>query len=313
MDQATYAIAGWDDRYETSESRKRKGPLSWVALPTQRDDRSQSYVTKHPRACELMAAFTAMLQVAARLDRRGVLADENGPLDADDLATMTNLPAEAFEVAFEVLTEPRIRWLEEVVDVSHNLPESAGVAADGGTSCGGVPVDAGVHEKTGPTETEHETEHEQNKTEQNETEQGSSGSSSNGRNVGNRQGAGGRSADSDSSESRSGASGSDSLKGPIRREAARLKYFGRVEGLFGRNGTGEGSHPRGSPQWESDQTSAMNWFDEVIWPADAGQTSAECRGRLDGMMKLIGQAQRKNKPMAWLTDRVKKEFQGVTI
>lgn len=43
---------------------------------------------------------------------RGILADGDGPLDADDLADKTSFPVEIFEIALEVLVDPKFGWLE---------------------------------------------------------------------------------------------------------------------------------------------------------------------------------------------------------
>jgi hypothetical protein len=63
----------------------------------------------------VFCAFTLMLEVAAKMPARGVLADEEGPLDAEDLADATGFPAEIFAKAFEVLTDDALKicWLEK--------------------------------------------------------------------------------------------------------------------------------------------------------------------------------------------------------
>jgi len=59
-------------------------------------------------------AWELIVQVASKMPVRGVLANENGPLDAEDLAARTGAPQAAFVRAFDVLTGAKIGWLEVV-------------------------------------------------------------------------------------------------------------------------------------------------------------------------------------------------------
>jgi hypothetical protein len=45
---------------------------------------------------------------------RGLLVDEDEPLTPEDLADMTGFPAAIFHLAFTVLTQPNIGWIERV-------------------------------------------------------------------------------------------------------------------------------------------------------------------------------------------------------
>jgi hypothetical protein len=80
------------------------------ALPD--GDKGFRRVAKHERCVELFAAWILIIQVASKMPERGLLVD--GPLDAEDLADKTGFPAEIFHLAFTVLTEPKIGWLERV-------------------------------------------------------------------------------------------------------------------------------------------------------------------------------------------------------
>jgi hypothetical protein len=136
-----YQIKGWQEHFENHESRKVKG-VRWVALPNKHDGKSfrriaqlRDVLPELPGTPGCLAAFSAwvlILQVASKMPTRGVLADEDGPLDASDLAAMTGFPEEIFSYAFKVLTDAKIGWLEEVSEVqkteespaiSRNLPE----------------------------------------------------------------------------------------------------------------------------------------------------------------------------------------------
>ena len=125
----TYRIRGWTEHFETSESRKLKGPLKWVAIKTKHDGKTYRQLMNHPRAAAVYGAWVLIVTVAGKCPVHGVLADEDGPLTADDLANKTGLSAEHFTEAFQVLSVSPFRWLEPV-DSTGNLLESAGIPAD---------------------------------------------------------------------------------------------------------------------------------------------------------------------------------------
>ena len=114
-----YRIKDWATHFENAESRKYK-QLRWLPLPNKHDGRGFRRMAKHPRKVELLAAWTIILQFASKAPQRGTLADEDGPLTAEDLADVTDFPAEIFTLAFEVLSEDRIGWIEIVPDAPAN-------------------------------------------------------------------------------------------------------------------------------------------------------------------------------------------------
>lgn len=126
-----FRIKHWEEHFENHESRKVKG-VRWVALPNKHDGKGYRRVAQHPEGVQIFCAWTLILQVASKMPTRGVLADEDGPLDSDDLSVMTGFPAAIFDSAFKLLTEPKIGWLEEVEAgaeaaeppaISRHLPE----------------------------------------------------------------------------------------------------------------------------------------------------------------------------------------------
>lgn len=128
----TYRINDWDKHFENHESRKVKRSY-WVPIPNKHDGKSYRRIAAHPEGVAVFAAWILILEAASKMPVRGVLADEDGPLDADDLAAMTGFPAAIFEAAFRLLPEDRVGWL--VMDeakprrrkspaISRNLPQS---------------------------------------------------------------------------------------------------------------------------------------------------------------------------------------------
>ena len=106
-----YSVRGWESQFENSQSRKCTR-LAWVPIPNKHDGKSYRRLIELPNGPAIYAAWILILQVASKCPKRGVLADDDGPLDADDLAAKTGCPAEHFVTAFEVLSSTRIGWLE---------------------------------------------------------------------------------------------------------------------------------------------------------------------------------------------------------
>ncbi|HPC61967.1 MAG TPA: hypothetical protein PKX23_14985 [Verrucomicrobiota bacterium] len=122
-----YCVANWDEKYETHQTGKLN-ERGWVRWPRQLDDLSYRRLAAHPRACEALAAWGVILQVASQ-GEGGWLMRRGEPLTAEDLAWVSGLPAAVFELALPLLASPAIGWLEVVVVV---------VAAAGASPAQGV-------------------------------------------------------------------------------------------------------------------------------------------------------------------------------
>ena len=81
-------------------------------MPNKHDGKSYRRLMRRPDGLAIYAAWILIVQVASKCRPRGVLADDTGPLTADDLAIKTDGPAETFATAMEVLSSPDIGWLE---------------------------------------------------------------------------------------------------------------------------------------------------------------------------------------------------------
>lgn len=132
--KATYRVKDWDKHFENHESRKVKRSY-WVPIPNRHDGKSYRRIASHPDGVQVFAAWILILEAASKMPERGVLADEDGPLDAEDLSSMTGFPAAIFEAAFRLLPQDRIGWLEaeevkprrrKSPGISRNLPASPG-------------------------------------------------------------------------------------------------------------------------------------------------------------------------------------------
>jgi len=107
-----YRVVNWEKYFEFAQSRKVKGPLSWVAITTKLDGRGLRRIQRHPDKHKIFTAWVAILQVAAKRETRGVLVEDGHPLDSNDLADKTGWESEIFDIAFSFLTSDEIRWLE---------------------------------------------------------------------------------------------------------------------------------------------------------------------------------------------------------
>ncbi len=120
-----YRIRDWDTLFENSRSRSYK-KLDWVPIPNRHDGKGFRRLIAYENGPALFAAWVLIVQVGSKCPQRGVLADEDGPLDADDLSLKTGCPADVFAEAFRVLCLPKIGWLEvEEIGAESQLPDSS--------------------------------------------------------------------------------------------------------------------------------------------------------------------------------------------
>lgn len=289
MTPTAIRVHDWSANFETHESRKRIGPLSWVAFTTSHDGKRYRRLTKLKHAAEIYCAWVSIVRVAATCPVRGLLIDSRGDvLTATDLSDITGFPASIFDIGIKALCSREIGWLEVV-----NLPESAAPCRSLPERTRDLPEPAEKvvlpkpnhtePNRTEPNKTEPETE--QYRTEQNRTE--------------SRRGL----ISPDSS-----GSGSFSVKPPASRAHARMHWQHKVSALHGlTRGKNGGRHPEDSPQRKADSTSTDRMFDDTIWPE--GMSLEEGEPRYAKAMALIPQAQSNaDKPMAYLTAQIVKAF-----
>ncbi len=108
----TYRVKDWDRLFEKADTRKCKN-MKWVAVPNKQDGSGFRRVASQERCNELFCAWILILQVASKMPVRGTLYKDR-PLTAKDLAYRTGFPEEIFSLAFTVLVDPEIGWLERV-------------------------------------------------------------------------------------------------------------------------------------------------------------------------------------------------------
>ena len=118
-----YSIRDWDKHFEIAQSRKADR-LTWVAMPNKHDGKSYRRIMRREDGPAIFAAWVLIVEVASKCPIRGVLADDDGPLTAEDLECKTDCPAKVFEDALAYLSSPEIGWIagvptSELPDDSH--------------------------------------------------------------------------------------------------------------------------------------------------------------------------------------------------
>ncbi len=105
-----WIIANWEQHFEISQSRRRAGRLSWVAMPTRHDSRGYRRLIRSEDGVRHFACWVALVQVSARCEDRGTLASDSGEaLTTEDFEAMTDIPADLFDRAIPVLCS--IGWI----------------------------------------------------------------------------------------------------------------------------------------------------------------------------------------------------------
>ncbi|HUU95374.1 MAG TPA: hypothetical protein VM487_06520 [Phycisphaerae bacterium] len=110
----TYRIRNWDQQFENAGSRKVAKRLSWVAMPNSHDGAGYRRIMAERDGVTIYGCWCLIVQVASRCPERGLLLTPDGPIDAEDLAAKTGVPAKQFERAFEILENPKVKWLERI-------------------------------------------------------------------------------------------------------------------------------------------------------------------------------------------------------
>jgi len=108
-----YRVKDWDKHYEKAQTRKCKD-MKWVAIPNKHDGAGYAIVAAHERSCELFAAWILILQTASKMATRGLLYKDGRAITPKDMSRRTRFPEDIFHLAFTVLIESDIGWLERV-------------------------------------------------------------------------------------------------------------------------------------------------------------------------------------------------------
>ena len=106
-----YRIRNWDVHFEVSQSRR--GEHKWVAIPNKHDGKGFRRLIRHERGLEFFGVWVLLVQIASKCPTRGLLADIDGPLTAEDFADKTGVNESLFTEALQLLIGPSIAWVEQ--------------------------------------------------------------------------------------------------------------------------------------------------------------------------------------------------------
>lgn len=125
-DRVLYSITGWTKHFEKSQSR-RVDNVQWVPLPVKHDGLGYRRVMAMKDGMEIYAAWVLIVQVAAKCEKRGVLANDHGkPLTAADIALKTGGKADAISKALQVLSSEDVGWLVAQTQHDTNAVDDVG-------------------------------------------------------------------------------------------------------------------------------------------------------------------------------------------
>jgi len=109
----TYAIKDWNEVFETNITR-RLSSLRYVAFPTRQDSSAFVQLMRSANGIIAYGLFMALVQIAARCPRRGVLEDDRGDWTPARIAKRYGTPIKVVQGAIEMLTSAEIGWLVNV-------------------------------------------------------------------------------------------------------------------------------------------------------------------------------------------------------
>lgn len=135
-------IRDWQKHFEKSDTKKCVH-TKWVPIPNKWDGKSYRRIMRMRDGTAIFCAWILIVQVASRCPKRGILADDDGPLNSVDLADKTGCKSEVFDRAIEVLASKEVGWI-----FFDSSPEIAGNFRDS-------PENAGLQDRTGQDKTEH--------------------------------------------------------------------------------------------------------------------------------------------------------------
>ncbi len=129
-----YSIRDWEKHFECSQS-KRADKLSWVATPNKHDGKSFRRLIQMKNGTALYGAWILIVQVASKCPVRGILADSDGPLNAEDIADKTLTDPKLIQATLDACCSKAIGWIVKDETRSEcDTPES--ISIDGGVPTG---------------------------------------------------------------------------------------------------------------------------------------------------------------------------------
>lgn len=109
-----YVIRDWEKTYEISQSKRIPDgkPLSYVPMPTKQDGKGLRRILRSENALSVFGVWCLVVELAAKMPRRGVLADADGPFDVEDIADSIGIDPKPVEELLKLVTGGKINWIE---------------------------------------------------------------------------------------------------------------------------------------------------------------------------------------------------------
>lgn len=139
-----YVIRDWEENFEISQSKRIPDgkPLSYVPMPTKHDGKGLRRILRSEDALSMFGVWCLVVELAAKMNRRGVFADNDGPFDAEDIADSIGIDPEPVEKLLDLVTGGKINWIE-LIDWENELhsPRMNGAFSENSPSTTGAQTD----------------------------------------------------------------------------------------------------------------------------------------------------------------------------
>lgn len=109
-----WRVVGWDARFETRGSLRKRGPRGSITVATDLDGDEMRRLLDASGGFLAFAVWNLVCRIAATCTRRGVLVKDDLPMTAAELARLARFPLNLIEPALQLLASPEIGLLERV-------------------------------------------------------------------------------------------------------------------------------------------------------------------------------------------------------
>lgn len=273
-----YRIPKFDSAHMRGEHKQliKKGQRwPWVRVPTDLNCVGLKLLTRDERGVAAFGVYILLVEVAANMHIRGVLADDRGAITLRRLSVLINVPLDVLERSVELLLDPEIGWLDRVeVEVSEDEP-----AIKANARANPIDLPANLIESDNRSKVQTNSASGLSLVDPDEEEM-------------KMRMRGEEEKDEDVSDS--------AISTPQSRSGCRQRWLLQCSKL------GPGTS---SKQWRSDKTSAERMFDSLVWPDDIDSAAGHKRFA-EAMSTAQKAAVIKPSPMAWLTAALKAQLSG---
>ena len=109
-----WRVVGWDQRFETRGTLRKRGPRAEIVVSTDIEQGEQQKLLNASGGFIAFAVWNLICRIAATSSRRGVLLQDGRPLTDADLSRLARFPLNLIQPALRLLESPEIGLLERV-------------------------------------------------------------------------------------------------------------------------------------------------------------------------------------------------------